>query len=132
MPPSKKQPPDPTPAPPIVETPPSAAPPEPVAVPVENLTATRDLLGWHGERILAGMSAPVADWPDEYVQHLVAEGTLQIEGGDFGEAPPSFIAPDLTSPETPVVRDLREPNEAPKVVDVAGDAERPERGGEAR
>lgn len=74
----------------------------------EHFTATRDILGWNGERVLAGMTAPVTDWPDDYVASLVAEGTLRIEG------------PAVAS-QTPVLGVVQE---------AAGEAVRPPQGGD--
>lgn len=91
--------------------------------PTEFFAATRDLIGWNGEHILAGMRAPVEDWPVEYVQHLVAEGTLRIESGGTV----AYLAPDAPdSLTTPV----REPI-VDRIVDVAGAAEQTQRGGDA-
>jgi len=84
----------------------------------EAFLATRDLVGWNGERVLTGMEAPIADWPDDYVQHLVAEGTLKIEQVDLVEPTVTVVSADDLPPET-------------TVVDAAGEAVRPPQGGGA-
>lgn len=106
----------------------------------ETWVCTRDLVGWNGERLLAGMAAPVLDWPDDYVAALVAEEIIRL--GAVSYEPP--VAPGDV-PQTDVVEELSAVSEAgltapghssetpaaETVVDTAGAAHRPQGHGQA-